>query len=200
VKSPVPDTRPSLILRLPDAADVEAWEEFAAIYQPLVYRLARAKGFQPADAQDIVQEVLLAVARAVARWEPDPERGRFRDWLFRIARNLMINFLTRKRHRPLASGDSGIERLLNAQCDPDPAQSAAFDLEYQREVFRWAAERIRRQMDTKKWQAFWRTSVDCRPIPEVAEELGMTTGAVYIARSRVLAMLRRDVQRFERDK
>ena len=65
VKSPVPDTRDSLILRLPDRRDVEAWDEFALIYQPLVYRLARAKGLQDADAQEIVQEVLVAVSRAV---------------------------------------------------------------------------------------------------------------------------------------
>jgi len=197
VNPTVPETRESLILRLPDARDVEAWDEFVAIYEPLVYRLARAKGLQPADARDVVQEVLLAVSRAVQRWEPDPERGRFRDWLFRISRNMTINFLTRKRHRPIGSGDSGIERLINSQCDPASEQSALFDLEYRREVFHWAAEQIRRQTDVKKWQAFWQTSVDQRPIPDVAGELQMTVGAVYIARSRVMARLREEVQRFE---
>ena len=65
MKSPVPETRNSLILRLPDRADVEAWDEFVAIYEPLVYRLTRTKGFQDADARKIVQEVLVAVCRAV---------------------------------------------------------------------------------------------------------------------------------------
>lgn len=197
VKSPVPETRYSLILRLPDKGDVEAWDQFASIYEPLVYRLARAKGFQHADAQEIVQEVLLAVSRAVQRWEPDPERGRFRDWMFRIARNLMINFLTRRKHLPIGSGDSKIAELLNNQADPACEESATFDLEYRREVFRWAAKQVRNQVKERTWSAFWKTSVDGRAIAEVADELKMSLGAVHVARSRVLGRLRKTVKTLE---
>ncbi len=77
--TPVPDTRNSLIARLPDKQDAEAWEQFVSIYEPLVYRLARSKGFQGAEAREIVQEVLVAVAGAVQRWEPDPAKGRFQQ-------------------------------------------------------------------------------------------------------------------------
>ena len=197
MKSPVPETRNSLILRLPDKRDVEAWDQFVSIYEPLVYRLARAKGFQDADAQEIVQEVFVAVSRAVERWEPDPARGRFRDWLFRIARNLMINFLTRRKHLPIGSGDSEIAELLENHVDPASEESATFDLQYRREVFRWAAEQVRDQVKERTWSAFWMTSVDGRAIAEVASELKMSVGAVHIARGRVLGRLRETVKTLE---
>ena len=196
MSTPVPDTRQSLILRLPNQQDVEAWDEFTAIYQPLVYRLARVKGFQHADAQEVVQEVMVSVSRAVGRWQPDAERGRFRDWLFCISRNLMINFLTRKKHKPLGSGDSGIEQLLYAQCESSGEQSQLYDLEYQREVFRTVAARVRKEVSDKSWQAFWRSSVENQPIEAVADQLGVSVGAVYISRSRIMARLRRSAARF----
>ena len=190
----IPDTRHSLILRLPDKRDIDAWDQFVAVYQPLVYRLARSKGLQDADASEVVQEVLVAVSRAVDRWNPDVERGRFRDWLFTIARNLVINYLTRRKPASIGSGDTAVNMLLNQQPDPSAESSTQFDGEFRRELFYWAADEVRKQVKPKTWDAFWQTSIEAKAIADVATELGMTVGAVHIARSRVLGRLRNAVQ------
>ena len=190
----LPDTRASLILRLPDAADAAAWEEFLAIYQPMIYRLALRRGLQHNDALDLVQEVLLAVSKSVERWVPDPSRGRFRDWLFRIARNLVLNFLTRPKHRPVA----GNNEHLDLCPDENSAESRLIDREYRQEVFRWSAEHVRQQVTPRTWRAFWMSTVEEESIAAVAEELDMTVGSVYIARSRVLAKLRERAEEFSR--
>jgi RNA polymerase sigma-70 factor, ECF subfamily len=193
----LPDTRASLILRLPDAADARAWDDFVAVYAPLVYRLARRTGLQPADADDVVQEVLAAVARSVEGWLARTDRGPFRAWLLRIARNLAINALTRPKNRPIAGGNSNVAELLMQHADKNGDAESQFDMEYRRELFRHGAERVREEVADRTWQAFWRSTVGEQPIPAVAAELNMSVGSVYIARSRVLARLREIVKQFE---
>jgi RNA polymerase sigma-70 factor (ECF subfamily) len=190
-----PDTRASLLLRIRNPRDEQAWVEFQAIYEPLVYRLARRKGFQDADAHELTQEVLLAVANAIPRWDPDPARGSFRAWLFRIARNLMVNFLAREQRHPRGVGDTDFARWLEDQPAPDGAESAYFERECRRETFRWAAEQVRGEFHDVTWQAFWQTCVEGRGIPEVAKSLALSVGSVYVARSRVMARLREKIQR-----
>lgn len=192
-----PETRASLILRLPDAADVAAWDEVVAIYGPLVYRMGQRQGLQSADADDLVQEVFTAVARSVSDWLERSDRGKFRAWLLRIARNTAVNFLTRRRHRPLGDGgDDAFSRLADLPA-PDGELSGEFDLEYRREVFRWAADQIQEVVTHNTWQAFWLTHVDGRSIADVAEHLGITTGNVYIGRSRVMSRLKELTKQFE---
>jgi RNA polymerase sigma-70 factor (ECF subfamily) len=192
-----PDTRASLILKLASTQDTLAWNEFARLYQPVVYRLARRRGFQHADAEELVQEVMVSVARAVDRWVPDAKRGRFRDWLHQIARNLMINFLTRRKYQVWGTGDSGIQRILEEAPDANPALEETFELEYRREVFSAAARNVQQAVSASTWQAFELSAIDGLPIDETAARLRLSIGNVYIARSRVMARLRVEVQRME---
>lgn len=197
MKNAIPDTRNSLILRLPDKQDIEAWDWFVSIYDPVVFRLAISKGLQEADARDLVQEVMVAVARAVERWDPDQQRGRFRDWLFRIARNLILNFLVRTKNRPWSQGGSDHYELLQEQCDPDANLSGAFDLEFRRELFRVAAERVQKSVKQQTWDAFRMTYIEGRTTAEAAAALGTKEGVVHVARCRVLARLREMVRQLE---
>src|SRR6516162_4441795 len=95
----LPTTRPSLLVRIRDAADRDAWVQFVEVYAPLVYKFVRRRGLQDADAADLTQDVLRAVAGARQRLRYDPDRGTFRSWLFTVARNKLATFLARQQRR-----------------------------------------------------------------------------------------------------
>lgn len=188
-----PDTRASLLLRLQQPEDELAWQEFVEIYQPLIERLAVRYGLQSADAQDVAQDVLTKVAKAVSEWDHDPARGSFRGWLTRVTRNLTIEQLRSRARRPRSNSETGqLEQLYQ---NPD----SVFLLEQRRELFSWAARKARHQFAPATWQAFWLTAVEQQLPNAVAEQLGLSPGAVYIARSRVMARMRELIERSEFD-
>ena len=189
-------TRASLILRLKDAEDVAAWDEFAAIYAPVIFRVATSRGFQAADAENLVQEVFLAVANSVASWLERDDRGRFRAWLLRIARNESVDMLTERATRPLGRDGSTADRDL-ANLPARDEFSSALDLEYERAVFHWAAEQVRAAVSVQTWDAFWLTSIDGLSVNEVAERLNTRPGNVYVSRSRVMSRVKQLVQEYE---
>ena len=188
-----PPTRASLLLRLRDPHDEDAWRQFVDLYAPLVYGYARRQGLQTADAADLSQEVLRVVVGAIGRLDYDPGRGAFRNWLFTVVRRKLSNWRRSRQSRPDgvagALGPNAVE-----QCPvPDPLQ-ADWDVEWERRVFAWACEQVRGGVRDATWQAFWRTAVDGRPAQEVADELGLTLTRVYNARSRVFARLKELIQ------
>ncbi len=185
-----PKTRPSLLVRIRNPQDDQAWEEFMGIYEPVLYRTARQRGFQDADARELTQDVMAAVASAIERWEPDPARGKFHTWLFRIARNLSINLLASRRRHAQVRGGTDFQALLEQQEEPAGEDPQLFDQEYRRELFGRAAAQVRGQFRQSTWQAFWQTAVEGKRGKEVAGELGMTVAAVYLAKSHVLQRMR----------
>jgi RNA polymerase sigma-70 factor (ECF subfamily) len=188
-----PETRQSLVARIRSVEDHGAWQEFVAIYRPVVYRLARQRGLQHADAEDLAQRVFIAVGRAIGRWQPDPERGRFRAWLGTIARNAIFNMLSRGRP-DAAAGGSGVLELLEEQPEPDERAREALAREHRRSLFRWAAHRVRDEFGEETWTAFWQTAVEGRGVDDVAAQLGKTPGAIYAARSRIMRRLRDEIE------
>lgn len=191
---PVPETHLSLLIRLRDPRNQQAWNEFLEIYEPLIARLIQRRGIQSADVGEITQEVLLAVASSIHRWESNPDRGTFRGWLATIARNLVVNFLIRQSRHPRGSGDTDLRRWLEDQPAPDGEMSALFDLERKRQTFHWASIQVQPEFKSTTWQAFWMTAVEERDVADVAAELGVTAGVVYVSRSRVMKRLREVVE------
>ncbi len=191
-----PETRASLLIRVRDPADQAAWHEFVEIYRPVILRLARQKGMQDADAEDVAQQALVAIAKAVEQREHDSRRARFRTWLNRVAQNAILNFLTRGK-RDRGSGDSGMLAALHQQASADGPDSDLLRLEYRREVFRWAAWQVRKEFQPQTWEAFWRTAIEGEDCDAVAKQLGKNRGSVYAARSRIIRRIQEKVAEYE---
>ncbi|MGI9518966.1 MAG: RNA polymerase sigma factor [Pirellulaceae bacterium] len=187
-----PETRFSLIGRLADSDDMDAWHEFVQLYQPLIFRIARRRGLQHADAAEVAQEVLTRVSKVVHRWDPNENKGSFRGWLYRITRNLTIDHLRKTGRQPASANGSG--EWLNQLADPAQEPSREFHLEYERQLFTWAARRIQCEFRESTWQAFWQTAVEGVEIKQVSASTGLSTGAIYVARSRVMKRLGEEVR------
>src|SRR5262249_19649761 len=140
-----PPTRASLLLRLRDPRDAGAWGEFVDLYAPLVYGYLRKQGLQDADAADLCQDVLAAVAGAVGRLEYAPARGAFRNWLFTAVRRKLANWRAAQAIRVRGSGDTATHELLEERPAPQGEQ-AEWEAEWERQVFAWACEQVRRNV------------------------------------------------------
>src|SRR5690242_1312616 len=153
-------TRASLLARLGDPEDRAAWRQFVELYGSLVYGFARRRGLQDADAADLTQDVFLTLARSAGRWHYDAGRGSFRGWLYGVTRNTLAKFLRRRQAQPVGSGDSNARQRLDEEPSPDGDLEAAWEQEFQQQLFRVAAEQVRPHCTPTTWQAFWRTAVE----------------------------------------
>lgn len=189
-------TRHSLIARIQDTEDNRAWSEFIEAYSPFVYEFLRRRGLQPADAADVTQDVMRTVFRSVDRFQHTQRQGAFRKWLLSIARSRHCDFL--RRHDPHAAGTGDTQTLKQLGEQPIPEEEYATDeLEYRRYVFRWAADRVRRDVQPSSWQAFRLTYVDGVSCSDAAKRLDISIEAVYMSRSRILSRLREKIREFE---
>ncbi|MEM7560092.1 MAG: RNA polymerase sigma factor [Planctomycetota bacterium] len=189
-------TRASLLLRLQDAKDLAAWEEFVSLYSPVVRRTAIKRGLQAADADNIVQEVFLAVSASIGQWLDRSDRGSFRAWLLRIARNEAFDLIHERATRRIGKDGSEAEHLL-ATVSAEDDLSAALNREYAETLFHKATEQVRGSVAEHTWQAFWLTRVEGLSVEQAAKQLNLRPGNIYFARSRVMARIKELVEKYE---
>jgi RNA polymerase sigma factor (sigma-70 family) len=183
-----PTTRASLLLRLRDPKDHDAWVEFVSLYEPVIYRVLRKTGLQDADALEVLQDLFLAVNRNIERWQHGAEYGSFRGWLRRVTRNLVVSWVRRQR-RQLATTAIDLDSLLEPNPVDDYPETDEFDRELRRALFHKASEQVQAKVRPQTWQAFFDVAVSGISVAETASKLGMTTGAVRVAKCRIISRL-----------
>ncbi|MEM6778908.1 MAG: sigma-70 family RNA polymerase sigma factor [Planctomycetota bacterium] len=184
-------TRVSLVTRLGDHEDHDAWAQFVDIYGPLIYRYGRRRGLQDSDAADLAQDVLREVSQAIVKFQYDPAIGRFRNWLFLIARRVLSRRFRNRDRSFRGSGDTA--SLQQLQELPDPHAEDLWEVEYRKHLFQWASEQVRSEFSENTWAAFWRTAVEGDSPADVAGALGLRVGSIYVARNRVMRRLRQRI-------
>jgi RNA polymerase sigma-70 factor, ECF subfamily len=173
-------------------ADPAAWDRLVRLYGPLVEQWCRRWGLQRHDTADVVQEVFRSVATHVSQFRKQRAHDTFRGWLRVITRNKVLDHFRRLGREPAGVGGTDAQRQW-ADIAAAPVDDAADEQRDETRLFHRALELIRAEFAEHVWQAFWRTAVDGVPAPEVAAELGITAGAVRVAKSRVLRRLRTEL-------
>lgn len=176
-------TRASLLLRLRDHNDSEAWDQFVSLYRPILIRCARARGLDAEDAEDVAQHCSAAVSRKIADFDYDPRRGRFRGWLRKMVNDRVCSLLRRRGERPAESGD--FERPQERERSPEEV----WEQIWLEEHLRHCCERVRQRVGSRTYEAFRRVAVDQCSVKEVCAALDMTANQMYVAKSRVTRRL-----------
>jgi RNA polymerase sigma-70 factor (ECF subfamily) len=178
-------TSPSLLQRLRQPDQQDAWERLSELYTPLLYYWARSRGLQETDSADLVQEVFLILVQKLPDFEYDPGRS-FRAWL----RTITLNKLRERRRKaqPAQAIDAALAGLAG-----DEGTERFWEAEYQQQLVRRALELLQGEFQPTTWQAFWEHGWRGRAAAEVGAELGLSAGAVRAARLRVVCRLRQEL-------
>jgi len=191
-----PETQPNLIVRLQAGGNELAWTEFVSAYEPFLRQLVLRQGVPARHVADVSQQLLFAVARSIESWRDDGRQASFRRWLSRVARNVVIKFMTRERREVTGQGGTQfLELLQHTPAEPSPEQQG----QYEHELIVWAAEQVRHEFRATSWQAFWATQIGGRSVAEIASELGVSPGSIYMSRSRILARIKAKIAEVAED-
>ena len=182
------------LVRRAQRADPVAWDRLTRLYSPVVYSWARGAGLQPDDASDVMQEVFHVLTTRLGQFERRDENDSFRGWLYTITRNKVRDFFRRKGVQAQAVGGTNAQEMWQAMPDAPPEADSVDGQSETDGIRRRALELASGDFESKTWQAFWRTAVEGDAPNDVAKDLGLSTWAVYKARSRVLAKLRSEFE------
>jgi len=196
-------TRQSLVERLADWNDRKCWQQFFDSYWKLIHRAARQAGLTESEAQEVVQETLITVAKKIDQLKYDPAIGSFKGWLLNITRWRIADQFRKRKHAGEqsaktrhAEGDTAtIERIA------DPAGfdlDAAWDEEWHRNLLQAATERVKKKVSGKQYQIFDCYVLKQWPAQKVAKELRVSMTQVYLAKHRLGALLKKEITRVER--
>jgi RNA polymerase sigma-70 factor (ECF subfamily) len=163
-----------------------------SLYAPLVLHWCRGSGLKEDDAADVFQDVFQSVASHLAGFRRNRTGDTFRGWLRIITRNKVHDHFRRREREPAGVGGSEARLMLSQVPEAEIREQANSD-EAERAVLHKALESIRAEFEPRTWDAFWQTTIDGRVAKDVAADLGMTSGAVRVAKSRVLHRLRADL-------
>lgn len=186
-------TSASLIYRLRDGDNHAAWRKFVDLYTPLLFYWAKRAGLAEDDAADLVQDVfaLLLVKLPEFEYQPQNQAGRFRAWLRTVTLNKWRERCRKKQSEPLSPADPRWEELTA----PDDAENFWRE-EYDQFLMAQALKIMQAEFQPTSWKACWETTVNGRKAADVAAELGISEGAVFVAKSRVLRKLRDELAGF----
>ena len=188
------ETSFSLLDRLRHGPNDTAWQRMVEFYSPLIRGWLRRYSLPNQEVDDLVQDVLAIVVRKLPEFKKKPRTGAFRRWLRGITVNCLRDFWRSQRFIPKTTAGDDFGNVLDQLEDPDSALSKRWDQEHDEQVTRCLLEMIRPRFETKTWQAFKRVALDAMDVDRVALELGMSVNAVFIAKSRVLHLLRQEGQ------
>ncbi len=184
-------TSHSLLERLHDRADDRAWRRLLTVYEPWLRGWLSRHDLQPADVEDVLQEVLVVVSEELPEFVHNGRPGAFRAWLRTILVHRARHFLRGQRNRQAALSPTG---WLDQLADPDSALSHQWDQEHDQQLVRRSLASIREDFSPTTWQVFQMLVLEDRPAAEVASALGLTPNSVYVAKARVLARLRAELR------
>ena len=186
-------TRSTLLARLKNRGDAEAWSQFQKLYAPLLYRYARGRGLSREDSEDVRDQCVEVIARKIKTFQYDKEKGGFKNWLYRIAHRKVIDLLRKHRERVAATGEV---RVLP---DPGPTPDEIWGRHWEQQHLRYCVEQIRGSVSEVNHEAFCMLLFEECTVEQVCARLGLNANQVYKAKSRVLQRVRQLMAGFDSD-